>query len=74
MSSVTQLRHLGVILDSSLSDPHRNLFSLALKCLKQVLTTLHPNYHHSIQSAFIFHPGHCASLLSGLTTAILLLF
>ena len=35
MSSVAQDRNLGVILEFSISNPHHNQFTLALKCLKK---------------------------------------
>lgn len=69
MSSITQARNLGVILDFSLSDPHQNPhLTLALKCLKWKSSTLHPNCH---QAVFLFHLDYFDNLLTGLIASTL---
>lgn len=71
MSSVTQVRNIGVIIDSSLSNLHQNPFTLALKCPKQIFV---PLFHlHSLPPPYLFFSFLCYRIHPHLQSSLLVM-
>lgn len=71
MSSITQVRNIGVILDSSLSNLHQNPFTLALKCLKQIFV---PPFHlHSLPQPYLSFSFLCCRIHPHLQISLLVM-